>query len=108
MSAAVSPEEVAAVLRKVVAGEIAITLADPSSTWAEVYAGDVEFFAGGWSITFFNDCMELDYVDSATAPDGRRSEFDEWSNEETGYNNPLVHLTRAERTTLEQLLDPDA
>mgnify|MGYP000255153783 CR=1 FL=1 len=44
----------------------------------------------GWKIEFFIDCGEVDYVDNATAPDGRRGEYADW-----GDGNPVTLLDEA-------------
>jgi len=107
--AAITPEEVAGVLRRVARGEIPIALVEPAHTWTDIYAGDVAFTAGGWRIVIFNDCMELDYVDSATAPDGRHADFEDWHPPgATHFACPLCHLTRAEREALERLVEAAA
>lgn len=71
-------------------------------TWNGVYAGDVEFSIGDWRITIFNDCCELDYCDSAIAPDGRQGDFDYWWDEK---QEPISLLTIEERAALERLLE---
>ena len=76
MKAAIPASEVAALLRRAVAGEVPVLLVGPS--WDDIYAGNVHFSIDGWDIAFFNDCDELDYCDAAVAPDGRRAEFDHW------------------------------
>jgi len=101
--AAITPEEVAAVLRQVAHGEIPITLVEPAHAWTDIYAGDVAFTAGGWRIVIFNDCMQLDYVDSATAPDGRRADFEDWHPPGAPHLAcPLRHLTGIELDALER------
>ncbi|MGH9560026.1 MAG: DUF7693 family protein, partial [Terracidiphilus sp.] len=71
-------------------------------SWKEVYAGDVRFRIGEYTVTIFNDCDELDYVDSAIAPDGREGEFDAWWFENI---EPVSVLTDLEYQQLENLLE---
>lgn len=70
-------------------------------TWDEVYAGLVVFDAGGWVLTFFNDCDALDYCHSCVAPDGRSGSFDTWYDAGT---EPVMLLDDYERFQLEQIL----
>lgn len=117
-ASAVTRAEVASVISDAIAGRILVTLADPSRTWDEVYAGNCEFKFGEWSITFFNDCDCVDYVDCATSPDGRSAEYDDWckdgetENVETsegdieryGQTCPTGFLSISEDDALEALL----
>jgi hypothetical protein len=108
--------EVAEQLRKAVNGEVEVKLFRPRKSklkrveekldkvpqlqsWNEVYAGNVEFAIGDWRVIIFNDCNELDYIDSAFAPNRLKGTFDSWS------ENPLRYLTTAEQTQLELLLE---
>ena len=105
---AITSGEVAAVLRSAIAGELPIALADPAWTWGMVFAGNIQYRIGGWVVTFFNDCDELDYVDSAEAPDGRVAECDDWgreSSEPHGWVNPIDQLSYDEQQKLETLLE---
>ena len=53
----------------------------------------------------FNDCNQVDYVDSALAPDGRRGDFDDrWNVGE----EPVDLLTDEEQTRLEALMEEAA
>ena len=105
MEPGVQSEEVRLALRHIIKEEIQFFLVDSRNTWEDRYCGDIEFSVQGWRITFFNDCDELDYVDSVVAPDGRTGEFSEWSDQvEDGCNNPLDLLTREEHAKLEELL----
>lgn len=98
---ALTATEVAEQLRHAIRGEAPVTLQPHWPTWDDVYAGNVEFVIGDWSITIFNDCDELDYVDSATAPDGRTAECNEWWAAE---QDPLRGFTKEEREELTKLL----
>lgn len=73
----IAAAELAGVLRAAIEGRAALSLVGRES-WGEVYCGNVEFQVDGWRVTFFNDCGELDYVDSVTAPDGRAAEYGDW------------------------------
>jgi hypothetical protein len=96
----VTGPEVAELLRKVMRREVKIVAVDRS--WKEVYAGEVRFRAGGYEIVIFNDCNELDYVDSVNAPDGRVGNFDDWWDART---EPVSLLTDQERRLLENQLE---
>jgi hypothetical protein len=73
-------------------------LADHPEEVSDVAARDpdVSLKFRGWSLFFFDDAGDLDYLDSAYAPDGRRGEFDDW------YTNrdPIDELSRAEKNRI--------
>lgn len=94
--------EVAEQLRRAIRNEITVTLIDPSRSWANAFAGDVAFMFDDWVITFFNDCDELDYCDSAQAADGRQGEFNAWWD---AHEEPICLLNEMERSALEVLLE---
>lgn len=98
---ALTAAEVADQLRRAIRGEVPITLQPHWPTWDDVYAGNVEFVIGDWSVTIFNDCDELDYVDSATAPDGRTGECNEWW---LAAHDPLHGFTKEDSEKLTELL----
>ena len=102
--------EVAEQLKRALAGEVTITLADPEWSWARAFAGDVSFMVGDWRVTFFNDCDELDYTDRAEAPDGRKADRDDWCREagEGRWQCPLSHLSLEEQARLESMLEQAA
>jgi len=93
-------EEIAELFRKATRREVKI--AAVGKTWKEVYAGEVRFRMGGYEMVIYNDCNELDYVDSATAADGREGDFDDWWNSGT---EPVTLLTDHERRRLEDFLE---
>lgn len=67
----VRPREVLAVLRQIETGEVQILnpLWDlPQDCWQPFT------LSNGWEIVVFNDANEWDYLESATAPDGRKWE----------------------------------
>lgn len=79
MSTTLTGQEVAEQLRRAIRGEVSLLLAsDQHETWDEAFASNVVFDVGGWRIEIFNDCDSIDYCDSATAPDGRKGDFDDW------------------------------
>jgi hypothetical protein len=100
MAGTVTGEEIAESFRKALRLEVRITAV--GRRWKEVYAGDVTFRVGDYKVVIFNDCNELDYVDSATAPDGRAGEFDAWWISRT---EPLSLLNDREKQLLQDLLD---
>lgn len=99
----VSGEEVAELLRQAIRGEVAVKLAHAEWTWEGTYAGDVGFVVGDWRVTIFNDCDELDYIDSVTAPDGRTGDFDQWWDD--NHSEPTCFLDASEQAALERLLE---
>ncbi len=96
----VTGPEVVELFRKAVRREVKIVALGAS--WNDVYAGDVRFRIGDYTVVIFNDCAELDYVDSATAPDGREGDFDAWQNAGA---EPVSLLTELEYQQLENLLE---
>jgi len=103
MTAKISKEEVAQVLRKVLSGEVRLKLSDPKKTWDGSFAGNVGFCVDGWTIVIFNDCDEIDYIDNVVSPDGRSSEFGDWGTDEQ-IGCPLNLLTNDEMLALEFLV----
>ncbi|MGA2570579.1 MAG: hypothetical protein ABSF23_08680 [Terracidiphilus sp.] len=96
----VSGQEILDLFRKAIRGEVKIVALGRS--WNDVYAGDVRFRIGDYEVVIFNDCNELDYADSVTAPDGRAGDFDDWWDTDT---EPVRLLTEPEYTALEHLLE---
>lgn len=92
--------ELVELFRKAIRREVKIVAIGTS--WKDVYAGNVRFRIGGYTVTIFNDCNELDYIDSATAPDGREGDFDTWDNASA---EPVSLLTDLEHLQLENLLE---
>lgn len=65
--------EVRALLRRIAAGEIeAVEL--PREPWE----CNRSFRAGRWSFVIFDDCGQMDYVDEAESPSGRRGDCHLW------------------------------
>ncbi len=96
----VTGPEIADLFRKAIRREVKIVALGES--WKSVYAGDVRFRIGNYTVVIFNDCNELDYVDSAAAPDGREGDFDDWWESHT---EPVTLLTPQEYQALENLLE---
>lgn len=97
--------EVADVLRRALRGEIKVSLAG-GRNWDDTYCGNVAFRFGDWKITFFNDCGELDYTDTAEAPDGSSCGYEEWNQHDPdGSIDPLYMLSKAEFIALERLVE---
>jgi hypothetical protein len=95
---AIQASEIAEVFRQALRGEIAVKI-EGSETWDDVYCGNVSFKFGDWRIEVFNDCWEFDYVENATAPDGRTAEFKQWE------VDPVGLLTEAEIAAMEFLVE---
>jgi len=93
-------EEIAELFRKAIRREVKVAAIGQS--WNDVYAGDVRFRIGDYTLNIFNDCDELDYVDSAIAPDGRTGDFDDWWKSRT---EPVSLLTEEEQSQLEYRLE---
>lgn len=93
-------EEIAELFRKTIRREVKIAAVGKS--WKDVYAGEVRFRIAGYELVIFNDCNELDYVDSAVAPDGRRGDFDGWWESHT---EPVSLLNDHERRRMEDFLE---
>jgi hypothetical protein len=92
--------EVAELFRQALRGEVSVRCV--GDDWNTIYAGNCAFMFGDWSVVIFNDCLELDYVDSAAAPDGRTGDFDGWY--DIG-REPVGLLTDAEVAAMESLLE---
>lgn len=75
--------------RGVIAGEVSVSVVGES--WADVWAGNVTFQMGAWRVAIFNDCGELDYVDSADGPGGHYEYADD---------DPIARLTEDEQDAL--------
>ena len=93
-------EEIAELFRRAIRREVKIVAVGKS--WKDVYAGDVTLRIGDYEVVLFNDCDELDYADSATAPDGRRGEFDQWWE---AHAEPVSLLTETECAQLEHRIE---
>jgi len=92
--------EVCQVLRDAIFGRRAM-VRECAQTWGELYAGMFMADIGGWSLTIFNDCDELDYCGACVSTDGRRWSFD--SRDRYG-TDPIALLCTWEHQTLENLL----
>jgi hypothetical protein len=58
-------------------------------TPAQVFAGNVTYRTStGWTFVIFNDCDSFDYIDNATAPDGRDFQK-EWGESYVEYQETL-------------------
>lgn len=105
MKASIEASEVSDVFRQALRGEIGVKLIGDRS-WKDVWCGDVEYFFGTWRIMIFNDVMSLDYVDSVVAPDGRRTEYEDWFGDaDCRGADPVDLLSRAEASALENFLE---
>lgn len=68
-----NPEEIAAVLNSVAAGTLQATEISAPHDFNRVWRT-----SDGWSFTLFDDVGEMDYLDSAEAPDGRKGGYPSW------------------------------
>ncbi len=99
-SAFIPGAEIAELFRSALRGETKIFTVGGS--WTEIYAANVEVRIDGYKLAIFNDCNQVDYVDSATAPDGRIADFDDWM---IGNDEPIDLLTDEEQDRLEALME---
>jgi hypothetical protein len=99
-SAFIPGAEIAELFRRALRGEAKIFTV--GSSWTEIYAANVEVRIDGYKLAIFNDCNQVDYVDSATAPDGRIADFDDWW---IGKDDPVDLLTDEEQDRLETLME---
>jgi hypothetical protein len=101
----ISMAEIADLLKRVVRGEIPVTVDFP---YVPNESASANFHAEGFTISIYDDAGCLDYVDWALAPDGRRCAFDDWgapgktAKLETG--NPLDLLSEDEQEALQAIL----
>ena len=95
-----SAREICQVLREVTWGRCVMTKVGQES-WDGIYAGHLTVDVGGWLISTYNNCAELDYCDKCVSPHGRRWSFD--SGDRYG-TDPVALLSEWEHRTLEQLL----
>ncbi|NDV77106.1 DUF7693 family protein [Burkholderia cenocepacia] len=100
----IAADEVTQVLRKALNGDVSVQLVG-NMHWHAVGSGNVEFAFGDWKVTFFNDAGELDYVDHAIAPDGRRASFDDWAGPTGHGRDPIDLLSTWEQCELSDLLE---
>ncbi|MBN9007558.1 MAG: hypothetical protein J0H40_19345 [Rhizobiales bacterium] len=91
--------EVMALLRRAIAGEVRIVVAQP---WSDVCHTHGDFSIDGWRLTGFRRNYGIKYIESATSPDGRRGSHDSWSARE---GNPVALLTDDEQDALDDLLE---
>jgi hypothetical protein len=99
-SAFIPGGEIAELFRRALRGEVKIVAVGQS--WKDAYAGNVDLRIDGYKLVIFNDCDQVDYVDSATAPDGRIADFDDWW---IGKDEPVDLLTDEEQDRLETLME---
>ncbi|POM15763.1 Uncharacterised protein [Burkholderia cepacia] len=101
----IAANEVVSVLLKAIVGLVEVSLLSEKS-WRETWAGNVEYEIGLWRVTFFCDAGELDYVDSAIAPDGRTVEYEEWFDPKDGSGaDPIELLSDEGRRSLLSILE---
>ncbi|MBB2981804.1 DUF7693 family protein [Paraburkholderia tropica] len=104
MTPAISAEEVAEILRGAAHGRLQLTVI--GERWSDVHCGDVEVSVAGWTIVIFNDCMDVDYVDSAVSPDGRSVEYSDWFEAAGAFGaDPIDLLSGTDGSALRELLE---
>jgi len=99
---AISMAEVAGVFRQALKGDLPVRLKDKNEHWNS-FVTICAFYFGGWEVAFFNDAGELDYTEWVIAPDGRKTEFDEWCDSDF-VGCPLDELTPDEHEQMERLI----
>lgn len=80
----VPANEVTELFRAVIRGESSIKLLG-NKTWEGAFAANLDLDIDGNIITVFNDCNSFDYIDSVKMSDGRRAEFEDWKDSDTGF-----------------------
>lgn len=68
-------DEIIDLLTRIGKGEVALKRGDNSGGLS------YHVYADGWELYFFDDAVQVDYLEFARAPDGRIGEFDDWSDE---------------------------
>jgi hypothetical protein len=94
-----SAAEVAHILKGLAKGFLKFKFA-PGYYWSGKTTVVIEFYCKGYAINIFVDAGELDYVEHATAPDGRTGHYDYWEVEEYPGKEPLDYLTNSEYDAL--------
>ena len=92
-------EKIAALLRAVAHGESGFEYT-PSYSWAGKMTTSIEFITEGFTIRLFVDAGEPDYVDCVISPDGIHGNYDNWSEEVHGVDDPLDLLSEEEHELL--------
>lgn len=100
---AITYAEILGLIRQIIAEPNQLRLKDPSSTWDEIYSGNVFFEFHGWNFAIYNDCQECDYIDYVTAPDERTGGFNDWFNGDGLH--PMEELTSAELCAMEDAVE---
>ncbi len=71
-------QDIVAICEAVDAGELSEEL-EGGETWDHAYSGNMTFrFDNDIRLLVFNDCGQLDYIDSYIAPDGTRTDVKDW------------------------------
>ncbi len=106
VTASIVAQDVVALYRKAISGEVSVRLGDDKGTWNNTYCGNVPFKFGDWVVVFFNDCNELDYTDHVISPDGVLcDDWCTWSEDGSGIFCPLDLMADFERSALEEILE---
>jgi len=98
--AVLSAREVSQALREAIFGRAVMSKVGHES-WDEIYAGHFLVDVGGWRISIYNDCDELDYCEECVSSDGRHWSFDSGGRFGT---DPIALLSTWEHETFELLL----
>ena len=67
--------------------------------------GDLKFLFGDWQITFTYFDSWLDYCESASTPDGRYADSDQWQIDEQESSNPFYLLEDDIARQLEEIME---
>jgi hypothetical protein len=95
----VTAQEIIAMCEAVDSGGLLVEL-EGGQTWDRAYSGNMTFrFGNGYRLLVFNDCGEWDYVDSYIAPDGTRTEVDDWGDSLALFDWEPKHFARWGITT---------
>ena len=93
-------QEIADIFRKAIRKETEVVAVGYS--WNDAFAGNAHIRIDGYDLLIFNDCLELDYVDTATAPDGRTGDFDKWFDDG---DEPVSLINQEEVARMERILE---
>lgn len=102
-SGLLDPREVLIVLRGIIYSGFPFSFSN-GYYWDGRKTVMVEITSKGYSIRFFVDAGDLDYVDYAKAPDGREGSYDQWDNHED-LADPIDQLSYFEMRRLVDKFD---
>ena len=64
-------------------------------SFKDAYCGNVDFSVCGWTISIFNDCDSIDYIDHIITPEGKTYSYDDLEDvDEERYTEDTYHQER--------------